>query len=239
MAESQHLAAVREHLVDGEVEPLVALLHLRAVERAAAAVDAHPAAGRADPRRVLDALVEEQALDPGIRSGLERLLPAGRRTRVAADLLLPALDTLGLLLLAPLLEHGYGRAEQFDRGGLGLRRRPADDRVPGVTRQKLRELALHLLRTDDDDARIAEPAQLPRELVRPPLDARLRPAPLVVPARLLLEQVGDLVQASCAQAVEAALLARNDGDYRALSAADKRHERGQVELASDLELVRH
>jgi hypothetical protein len=56
---------------------------------------------------------------------------------------------------------------------------------------------------------------------------------------LLLEEVGDLLQPSCTETVEAALLARNHGYDRALSAADQRHERRQVELAADLELVRH
>src|SRR4029450_883892 len=153
------------HLVDGEVEPLVAPLHLRPVERAAAAVETSSTADGADPRGVLAALLEEQALDPGIRGGLERLLPTGRCTRVPADLLLPALHTLGLLVLAPLLQHGHGGVEKLDRGGLGLRRRPADDRAAGVTRQELRKLAPHLFGADDDNARIAEPPQLPLELL--------------------------------------------------------------------------
>src|SRR4029450_6171594 len=180
------------HLVAGRTGPPVRPLPPVPAEGAAAAVETYSAAGRADPRRVLDALLEEQALDPGIRGGLERLLPTGRCTRVPADLLLPALHTLGLLVLAPLLQHGHGGVEKLDRGGLGLRRRPADDRAAGVTRQELRKLALHLFRADDDNARIAEPPQLPLELlahglqmvlgelVRTALETRLRPAAVVV-----------------------------------------------------------
>ena len=68
---------------------------------------------------------------------------------------------------------------------------------------------------------------------------RLRPAALVVLARLLLREVGDLLELPGAQPVEEAQLAadvRNDG---ALAAADERDERREVEVAPDLDLVRH
>ena len=98
------------------------------------------------------------------------------------------------------------------------------------------ELALQLLRADDDHSRELEPAQLPlqlcgdrlqvvlRELVDVALVPRLRPAALVVLARLFLREVGDLLEPPGAQPVEAQLAADVRHD-RTLSAADERDER--------------
>ena len=132
-----------------------------------------------------------------------------------------------------------------------LGRRPADDRVSRLGGQDSSELALQLLRADDDHSRELEPAQLPlqlcrdrlqvvlRELVDVALVPRLRPATLVVLARLLLREVGDLLELPGAQPVEEAQLAADVRNDRALAAADERDERREVEVAPDLDLVRH
>ena len=60
LAERKYLAAVGEHLVDGEIEALVSLLHLRPVERAASAVHADAPARRALAGGMLDALLEHE-----------------------------------------------------------------------------------------------------------------------------------------------------------------------------------
>src|SRR5215207_235987 len=78
-----------------------------------------------------------------------------------------------------------------------------------------------------------------REDVGVALDARLRPAALIVPARLLLEQVGDFVQPPGLQPVEPTLLATDHGNHRTLPAPDLRNERRKIELASDLHFVGH
>ena len=76
------------------------------------------------------------------------------------------------------------------------------------------------------------------ELVGVALQARLRPAALVVAPRLLLEVVGQVLEAAGAEPVEAPLLAADDEDERALAAADERHERREVEELADLDPVR-
>ena len=60
LADRPDRAAVRERLVHGEVEAVVALLHRRPVERAAPPSMPSAAAGRALPRRRGRALLEEQ-----------------------------------------------------------------------------------------------------------------------------------------------------------------------------------
>src|SRR4051794_40470013 len=66
MTQRERAAAMREGLVHGQVEAVVALLHLRPVQRARAALGAHPPAARALPRRVLCPLLEEQQVDPRV-----------------------------------------------------------------------------------------------------------------------------------------------------------------------------
>jgi hypothetical protein len=62
---------------------------------------------------------------------------------------------------------------------------------------------------------------------------------LIVSARLLFEQVGDLVEPARMKPVEPALLPADDRKDRALAPADERNERREVELRADLDLVRH
>ena len=57
------------------------------------------------------------------------------------------------------------------------------------------------------------------------LEPRLRPAALVVAARLLLEVVGDLLQAAAAEPEQLSLLAPDEGDDRPVAAPKQRHER--------------
>ena len=62
LAEREHLAAVGQHLVDGEVEALVPLLHPPS-RRAGAGRFARRGRTPGTARRVLDALLEHEALD--------------------------------------------------------------------------------------------------------------------------------------------------------------------------------
>ena len=250
-AERQHRAAVGERLVHGQVEAVVALLHLRAVERAGAALEPDPAAGRALPRLVVGALLEEQQVDAAVGGGLERRAPAGGRAGVAAGLLLPALDGLGLLLAAPRLEQRLDQLEQLGRRRVRLGGRPADDRLARLVREHVLELRARLLGGDDDQARAAQPAQVPvdvlgdllqvvvDELLDVPLVARLRPAALVVAAGRVVGLLDDLLEPAGAQAEEVAALAADEHHQRALAAADQRDERREVEAAADLDRVRH
>ena len=68
------------------------------------------------------------------------------------------------------------------------------------------------------------------ELLDVPLEAGLRPAALVVPARHVVRTVDDLVQPPGAEPEQVAALAADDGDDRSLAAADERNERREVEL---------
>ena len=133
---AQHRPAVGERLVHGEVETVFAPLHLRAVERAGAAFDPDAAAGRALPGLVVDALLEEEQVDTAVRGRLEGRAPAGGGAGVAAGLLLPALDDLGLLLAAPRLEQRLDELEQLGRRRVGLRARPPDDRLARLVRER-------------------------------------------------------------------------------------------------------
>jgi hypothetical protein len=76
VSKRQHLPAVGKHAVDGEIKTFVPAFHLRPVERAAATLKADPATGRTDASRVLDAFLEEQAVDTRVGSRLQGLLPA-------------------------------------------------------------------------------------------------------------------------------------------------------------------
>ena len=113
MPESKDAPAVRERLVDREVETVVALLHLRSVERARSSLGADPPAARALPGRPLGSFLEEQQLDSPVGGRLEGVGPACGRPGAAARLLAPALGSLSLLLRVPLLEDRPGRAQQL------------------------------------------------------------------------------------------------------------------------------
>src|SRR5207253_10538521 len=77
------------------------------------------------------------------------------------------------------------------------------------------------------------------ELLDVPLVARLRPATLVVTARLFLELIGDRLEASCTQAVQLTLLAADNGDDRPVRARHDRDERRGVDVAPDANAVGH
>src|SRR3954468_14096274 len=111
--ESKDAPAVRERLVDREVETVVTLLHLRSVERARSSLGADPPAARALPGRALGSFLEEQQLDSPVGGRLEGVGPACGRPGAAARLLAPALGSLSLLLRVPLLEDRPGRAQQL------------------------------------------------------------------------------------------------------------------------------
>src|SRR4029078_4868573 len=143
---------------------------------------------------------------------LERRAPPGRRAGVAAGTLLPALDHLGLLLAAPRLQQRPDPLAPGGRGRVGLGRRPADDRLAGLVREHVLELGAGLFGGDDDQARPAQPAHAPLdvlgdllqvvvdELLDVPLVARLRPAALVVAARRVVGLLDDLLESGRAPA---------------------------------------
>src|SRR5204863_2083045 len=66
-AKRTHRATVVEGLVHGEVDPVLALLHRRSVERALPCFGRQAAALGALPGRVVDALLDEQKLDATVR----------------------------------------------------------------------------------------------------------------------------------------------------------------------------
>src|SRR5581483_2638514 len=108
-------APVRKRLVDREIEPVAPRLELGPVERALAGLEGEPAACRAAPGRAIHSVLVEQQLDAAVGGRLERLGPAGRGASVAAGLLLPALERLALLLVAPLLEDRPDERQQLGR----------------------------------------------------------------------------------------------------------------------------
>ena len=131
-----------------------------------------------------------------------------------------------------------------------LGRRPADHSISHLVRQEILELGVGLLGGDDDDLRSAQAAQVAIELVRDvtevlghelldvPLEACLRPAALVVPARGLLGLVGDLHELRVLQPEQLPTLATDDRDDRPVSAPEQRHQGSEIELARDPGLVR-
>ena len=176
--------------------------------------------------------------------------PAAAR-RAATGLLAPALDHRVDACRPPALEQRHDDLEQLGGAGVLLGRRPADDRVRDLrataasanscrtssghattTRGALQppEVALELLR---DGLEV-----LLGEIVDVALEVRLRPAALVVAARRLLRLVGDLLEASAAQRVDAPLLAaRRRATSAPLAAADERHERREQEVVRDTDRV--
>src|SRR5829696_3937136 len=147
-----HRAAVRQRLVYRQVGGVLALLHPRAVERARAVARRSAPAARALVRGLPGPVREEQQLDPAVRRGLERLLPAGRGAAVSAGLLLPPLELLRLLAETCLLEPRLRDRKQIRRRGVLLALRPPHDRPCRLVREHRLELALRLLRTHDDDS---------------------------------------------------------------------------------------
>src|SRR5204863_10117167 len=251
LAERPDGAAVGERLVDGKVEAVLALLHLRAVQRAGPAFGAQPPACGALPGVPVAAVLEEEQLDPTVRGGLERLRPPGGGAPVAAGLFAPALDGRGLLLPAPLREYRLDRLKELRRAGVGLGARPADDRLLDLVRDGLFELRPGLLRAHDHEPRAPKPPgpavdvlrEVPQVVVHQLLAvapvAGLRPAALVVAPGLLVELLDELLELPGAQTVELAALAADDRDQRPLAAADERHERREVERVTDPHEIRH
>ena len=133
--------------------------------------------------------------------------------------------------------------------GLG-RGDPGDGRtcLPG---NEVRKLAGGLLGCDDDDV---VPVEAPYEtvellrdtaevflgqLVDVALHAGLRPAALVVPARLLLRVVREPLEPAVTEAVEAPLLAADDDDEGTAAMPDERDERRQPQPRAHFDLVGH
>src|SRR6185436_1628448 len=130
---------------------------------------------------------------------------------------------------------------------LGLR--PADDRVLDLVREHLLELSARLFRGHDHDPRALQSpdptVELFGELLQVLVDERfdvalvasLRPAALVVAARRLVELVDELFEPAGTHDVHGSALPPHDRNQRAVPTADKRHERREVELTADRDLV--
>src|SRR5215831_2740114 len=153
LLEGPDRAAVSQRLVQGEIEPVAALLHLRPVERAVPRLGGDPAASGALPGLVLRAVLEEEQLDPTVGGRLQRLRPAGGCASVPARSLPPALDRRRLLLRAPSLEQRLDRLQELGRGRARIRRRPADGRLLDLVRKLCLQLGARLLAHDQHDAR--------------------------------------------------------------------------------------
>ena len=159
--ERQHLAAVREREPDGEVEPVVARLHRRAVERAGRRVERRAAAGGAAERVPAARPPGRAAARPGRRKR-PRACPPSPTTR-ARSCRSPRASARS--------PRSRARARHCSSNGIdrvvaarpsdacASARRPADDGVRDLGREHLRELGPRLLAADDDDARPAEPAE--------------------------------------------------------------------------------
>ena len=240
--------AVRDGLVHSEVETVVALLGLGAVERAPAACRGQPPARRALPGLVLDAFLVEQDARPSVGGGLERLGPAGRGSLSATGRLSPALEHLFLLASARLVEDRRGQLVQLVQATRAPRRvvqpttalsPPFESSSSSSARVSSEETTItfgaSILRTRRSISSATSRRCSRDELLDVALEASLRPAALVVPAGNLVAAVDDLVEPARAQPEELAALAPDEGDDRALAAADERHERRDVELLADVD----
>src|SRR5881392_736283 len=78
-----------------------------------------------------------------------------------------------------------------------------------------------------------------RELVYVPLEARLRPASLVVPAGLLLGQVGERLQTAVRQPEQETPFAVDQRDDRPVAAPQQRDERLEEKVGADADAVGH
>src|SRR6266542_1649348 len=251
LAEHSDRPAVRQRLVHCEVEAVRALLQRGAIERTRARLGGEAPAGGALPGAPVGSLLEEQHLDPLVRSRLQRLRPARGGPAVSTCLLAPALGDRFFLLGTPALEQRLDRLQELCGTGVRLSRGPADDGVPRLFRQSFLELRARLLGTHNHKPGLALLPHLPVEqhrdvsqvvlnqLLDVPLVARLRPAALIVAARLLVEPLLQLFEPAVPQPVEVPALAPDKGDEHALARADQRHERSEIKRARDLGYVRN
>jgi hypothetical protein len=140
------------------VEPVIAALHRRSVERAAAVRHLGAPARRALVRRLVDAVLDEEQFDTAVGGSLERLLPTGRRAPIPARLFAPAVEQLRLLAAPPAVDHRTSRLEDPRRICMRLGSRPADEARLHFVRKESLEVRAHVIRADEDDARAAEGA---------------------------------------------------------------------------------
>ena len=249
--ERSHGAAVGERPVHGEVDAVRTRLQPGRVERAGAVLRLRATARRALVRKPRGAFLEQEQLDAAVRRGLERLVPAGCGTAAPARLLLPALERGRLLREPRLLEERQRELEQLGRRRVSLAGGGAGERSLRLLREHVGEAGARLLRPDDDDVPRDAAANVPvevggngseviaGELVDVPLEARLRPATLVVTSGLLLGQIRERLEPSVHEPEEQTALAVDDGDDRSLAAAEQRNERPEVEVGADAHAVRH
>ena len=129
--------------------------------------------------------------------------------------------------------------------------RPSDQRALRGGGEHVLELCANLVIGHDDHLRRGHSPDaavdlrghvaqvLPDELLDVPLEPGLRPASLVMAAGHLLGAVGDLVEPPRVEPEEVSALTADDSDERTVAAAHERHERRKVELASDVDAIRH
>ncbi len=122
--------AVRQRLVDGEIQTGVGRLHRRTVERTAPILSLCPSARRADVGRPIGSIPHEQELDTTVRGSLQCLLPPGRGAAVPRSLLAPAREQLVLTTGTPALEQRPSRVEQPWRIDVRLGRGPTEQCRP-------------------------------------------------------------------------------------------------------------
>ena len=177
------------HLVDGEVETLVPLLHLPSHPAGSVRRPAFDApARRALAGRVLDALLEHEALDTTVDADSSVSPSPMRLGRPAASSF--QRSTTPTPAPVPLLEHGLRDFVQLRRRGVRLGRRPADDRVPlpggqDAPNSLFSSSGQTTTASFWSGAAVAPSHPRPssgvlRELVDVALEPRLRPAALVV-----------------------------------------------------------
>ncbi len=242
-------SAVDECLVNGEVQPVIRALHARPIERALADPGRDTAATRAAGGGPVRALLEEEKFDAPVGGGFERLLPPAGSPPVAAHFLSPALENRLLLLVTPAFEHRSGQLEELRRLRMRVRVRRADDRRLGFLGEQIVELGASLLCGEEDDLGMMklpdDPVELVRNLTQVLLDelldvapvARLRPAALIVLARLVLSTIRDLLESAGMQTVELAALSSDDDHQRAFPPTDEGNEWREIERAPHLGVV--
>ena len=245
-------APVGNGLVHGQVEPLVALLGLGAVERAAAAGSGQAPARRALPGFVVRTFLVQQHFDPRVRGGLERLLPARRGALAAAGTFLPARDELGLLLAhAPL--RGSGSSARAGRSETHAHRRASSRPARPSSRGGEQSSSSARISSSETMITFGAAIRLTRRSISAATSRRCSPTSFSMcrwnrdcdqPPWSWRPGTSSVRSATSSsrpawQPEEVTPLTADDSDERTVAAAHERHERRKVELASDVDAIRH
>ena len=127
--------AVRQRLVDGEIQTGVSRLHRRSVERTAPVLSLRPPTGRAHVGGSIGSILHEQELDSAVGRSLQRLLPPGRGSATSCSLLAPAREQLVLPAGSPTVEQRPCRLQKPRRIDVRLGRGPAEEGRSRVGRE--------------------------------------------------------------------------------------------------------